>query len=95
MKLQGTDKKPLSLRLQAHLLLGLVRIYVRQVKYLMEDCNVAVTKLKNNIRDEKPGKATTKNIDLQRETAPNTISLRAAENSLPDTQLPDFGNDDE
>ncbi|CAM9771225.1 unnamed protein product, partial [Phaeothamnion confervicola] len=37
---------PLALRMSGHLLLGLVRIYSRKVRYLMTDCTEALTKIK-------------------------------------------------
>lgn len=37
---------PLALRMSGHLLLGVVRIYSKKVKYLMEDCSQALTKIK-------------------------------------------------
>lgn len=37
---------PLALRLSGHLLLGVVRIYSRKVKYVLHDCNEAMIKLK-------------------------------------------------
>lgn len=37
---------PLALRVSGHLLLGIVRIYSRKVKYLMQDCHEAMTKIK-------------------------------------------------
>jgi len=36
---------PLALRVSGHLLLGVVRIYSRQVKYLMQDCQEAMVKI--------------------------------------------------
>lgn len=36
---------PLALRVSGHLLLGVVRIYSRKVKYLMKDCQEAVEKI--------------------------------------------------
>lgn len=36
---------PLALRVSGHLLLGVVRIYSRQVKYLFADCNYARSSL--------------------------------------------------
>lgn len=36
----------MALRLSGQLLLGVVRIYSRKTKYLLEDCNDAVGKLK-------------------------------------------------
>uniref|UniRef100_A0A7S2S5L9 Rad21/Rec8-like protein N-terminal domain-containing protein n=1 Tax=Rhizochromulina marina TaxID=1034831 RepID=A0A7S2S5L9_9STRA len=37
---------PLALRVSGHLLLGVVRIYSRKVKYLMNDCTEALVKIK-------------------------------------------------
>jgi len=58
---QGTDinlscksilepQAPLALRLTGQLLLGLVRIYQKKVKYLQEDCSDALTKMKSVFR---------------------------------------------
>jgi cohesin complex subunit SCC1 len=54
---QGTDinisaksildpSTPLALRLSGQLLLGLVRIFQKKVRYLQEDCSEALTKMK-------------------------------------------------
>ncbi|KAL9834933.1 double-strand-break repair protein rad21-like protein 1 isoform 2-T2 [Geothlypis trichas] len=54
--LEATVKKILSpkfaiaLRTSGHLLLGVVRIYNRKVKYLLADCNEALTKMKTAFR---------------------------------------------
>ncbi|NWZ13352.1 RD21L protein, partial [Agelaius phoeniceus] len=54
--LETTVKKILSpkfaiaLRTSGHLLLGVVRIYNRKVKYLLADCNEALTKMKTAFR---------------------------------------------
>lgn len=52
---------PLALRVSGHLLLGVVRIYSRKVKYLMQDCQEAMVKIKMAFRPnqnaEKDGKA--------------------------------------
>ena len=37
---------PLALRLSGQLLLGVVRIYSRKARYLMDDCNEALLKIK-------------------------------------------------
>jgi len=37
---------PMALRVSGHLLLGVVRIYSRQVKYLIDDCQQAMVKVK-------------------------------------------------
>lgn len=42
--LSPTD--PLALRVSGHLMLGIVRIYSRKVKYLMTDCTEAMWKIK-------------------------------------------------
>lgn len=37
---------PMALRLSAQLLLGVVRIYSRKTRYLLDDCNEALIKIK-------------------------------------------------
>jgi len=37
---------PMALRLTGQLLLGVVRIYSRKAKYLLDDCNEALVKIK-------------------------------------------------
>jgi len=43
---------PLALRVSGHLLLGVVRIYSRKVKYLQKDCEEAMVKIKMAFRDD-------------------------------------------
>jgi cohesin complex subunit SCC1 len=63
-----TPVVPLALRVSGHLLLGVVRIYDRKVKYLFVDCNDAVSKIKlafsGDVVDlpEKAFEATTLNV---------------------------------
>lgn len=45
-KRQEQDAIPMALRLSGQLLFGVVRIYSRQAKYLLDDCNEALIKLK-------------------------------------------------
>lgn len=40
------NEVPMALRLSAHLLLGLVRLYSRKVKYLLDDSNDAAVKIR-------------------------------------------------
>lgn len=40
----------MALRLSGHLLLGVVRIYYRQVEYLYTDCNDALGRLKKLVQ---------------------------------------------
>ncbi|KAK9461785.1 Rec8 like protein-domain-containing protein [Lipomyces oligophaga] len=42
----GEDAAPMALRLSSQLLLGVVRIYSRKAKYLLDDCNEALLKLR-------------------------------------------------
>ncbi|KAI8801230.1 Rec8 like protein-domain-containing protein [Cladochytrium replicatum] len=42
----GTGQAPMALRLTGQLLLGVVRIFARKTRYLLEDCNEALLKLK-------------------------------------------------
>ena len=46
---------PLALRVSGHLLLGVVRIYSRKVKYLVHDCHEAMVKIKMAFRPGAPG----------------------------------------
>ena len=38
--------EPLALRVSGHLMLGIVRIYSRKVKYLISECTEAMWKIK-------------------------------------------------
>jgi len=40
------EQEMLTLRLSGQLLLGVVRIYSRKTRYLLEDCNDALVKIK-------------------------------------------------
>jgi hypothetical protein len=42
----GQEVMPMALRLSGQLLLGVVRIYSRKAKYLLDDCNEALLKIK-------------------------------------------------
>ncbi len=44
--IMGQDVEIMALRLSGQLLLGVVRIYSRKAKYLLEDCNEALLKIK-------------------------------------------------
>lgn len=44
--IMGQDVAPMALRLSGQLLLGVVRIYSRKTKYLLDDCNEALLKIK-------------------------------------------------
>ncbi|KAG0253669.1 sister chromatid cohesion protein 1 [Actinomortierella ambigua] len=44
--IMGADQAPMALRLSGQLLLGVARIYSRKAKYLQEDCNEALVKIK-------------------------------------------------
>ncbi|KAF7190821.1 Double-strand-break repair protein rad21-like [Pseudocercospora fuligena] len=70
----GESQAPMALRLSGQLLLGVVKIYNRKAKYLMDDCNDALMKIRVAF---KPG-----NVDL-----PADQSHRANPNALilPDT----------
>jgi hypothetical protein len=41
-----SGQPPMALRLSGQLLLGVVRIYSRKARYLLEDCNEALVKIK-------------------------------------------------
>ena len=61
---------PLALRVSGHLLLGVVRIYSRKVKYLVNDCHEAMVKIKMAFR---PVQDNTAAIDMA-PGATNTVS---------------------
>jgi cohesin complex subunit SCC1 len=42
----GQEIEVMALRLSGQLLLGVVRIYGRKAKYLLDDCNEALLKIK-------------------------------------------------
>lgn len=42
----GQEVEVMALRLSGQLLLGVVRIYSRKAKYLLDDCNEAILKIK-------------------------------------------------
>lgn len=42
----GNGQAPIALRLSGQLLLGVVRIYSRKARYLLDDCNEALVKIK-------------------------------------------------
>ncbi|KAG0348341.1 sister chromatid cohesion protein 1 [Podila minutissima] len=48
----GVDQAPMALRLSGQLLLGVTRIYYRKARYLLEDCNEAMVKLKVAVRTD-------------------------------------------
>ncbi|RPA86552.1 hypothetical protein BJ508DRAFT_135345 [Ascobolus immersus RN42] len=69
----GQNQAPMALRLSGQLLLGVVRIYSRKARYLLEDCNEALMKIKMAFR---PG-----NVDLPA----GATTHSAAALTLPDT----------
>ena len=44
--IMGQEVEVMALRLSGQLLLGVVRIYSRKAKYLLDDCNEALVKIK-------------------------------------------------
>lgn len=43
----GQGQAPMALRLSGQLLLGVVRIYSRKARYLLDDCSEALSKIKH------------------------------------------------
>ncbi|KAL5485109.1 MCD1 [Sanghuangporus weigelae] len=86
--IMGGEVEVMALRLSGQLLLGVVRIYSRKAKYLLDDCNEALLKIKMAFR---PGI-----VDMtedQLAVNKNTITLQ--ENNIDlDLLLPDFSNFD-
>ena len=48
--IMGQEIEVMALRLSGQLLLGVVRIYSRKAKYLLDDCNEALLKIKMAFR---------------------------------------------
>jgi hypothetical protein len=60
----GQGQAPMALRLSGQLLLGVVRIYSRKARYLLDDCSEALSKIKH-----------VRNIPLAiAKTPPNTLT---------------------
>ncbi|GBP47954.1 Double-strand-break repair protein rad21 homolog [Eumeta japonica] len=81
-------KVKMALRTSGHLLLGVVRIYSRKAKYLLQDCNEAFVKIKMAFR---PGM-----VDLpeeHREAAMNAITLPEVFHDF-DTPMPELNEVD-
>ncbi|KAJ1653944.1 sister chromatid cohesion protein 1 [Dispira simplex] len=85
--IMGDDHPPLALRLSGQLLLGVVRIYSRKAKYLLDDCDEALLKIKMAFR---PGV-----VDMPSETAVASFNAITLPDSitefdilLPDPELP-------
>ncbi|KAL9099951.1 MAG: hypothetical protein Q9163_004615 [Psora crenata] len=73
---------PMALRLSGQLLLGVVRIYSRKARYLLEDCNEALLKIKIAFR---PG-----NVDLPSNLhVPNAAAL-TIEDRISDPIMPEL-----
>ncbi|KAF3905987.1 hypothetical protein ABW21_db0203785 [Orbilia brochopaga] len=78
----GEDQAPMALRLSGQLLLGVVRIYSRKARYLLDDCSDALVKIKMAFR---PG-----NVDLPiNTTAKESLILKDQVVSAQDLLLPE------
>ncbi|KAI9442635.1 Rec8 like protein-domain-containing protein [Lactarius indigo] len=85
--IMGQEVEVMALRLSGQLLLGVVRIYSRKAKYLLDDCNEAILKIKMAFR---PGV-----VDLTEDQLAvnrNAITLPTSNLDL-DILLPDFNWD--
>ncbi|KIY74365.1 hypothetical protein CYLTODRAFT_416207 [Cylindrobasidium torrendii FP15055 ss-10] len=81
--IMGKDMEVLALRLSGQLLLGVVRIYSRKAKYLLEDCNEALLKIKLAFR---PGV-----VDMGEELVANKNAITIQPNELNmDLDFPDI-----
>ncbi|KIY44387.1 hypothetical protein FISHEDRAFT_51390, partial [Fistulina hepatica ATCC 64428] len=82
--IMGQDVEVLALRLSGQLLLGVVKIYSRKAKYLLDDCNEALLKIKMAFR---PGIVDMPEGDLV--VNKNTITLQGVALDL-DAFMPDI-----
>ncbi|THH10501.1 hypothetical protein EW145_g1287 [Phellinidium pouzarii] len=85
--IMGQEVEVMALRLSGQLLLGVVRIYSRKAKYLLDDCNEALLKIKMAFR---PGV-----VDMTEEQlAVNRNAITLQENNIDfDLLLPDINFD--
>lgn len=84
--IMGQEVEVMALRLSGQLLLGVVRIYSRKAKYLLDDCNEAILKIKMAFR---PGV-----VDLtEDQLAVNRNAITLPTNLDLDIMLPDFNWD--
>lgn len=71
------DLPPMALRLSGQLLLGVSKIYGRQVKYLLEDCGDALSKFSANNTSDQMNETTKKHIHNQNNNArKNTATIQ-------------------
>ncbi|KAH8841898.1 hypothetical protein MCOR27_001609 [Pyricularia oryzae] len=82
--IQPSEEAPLALRLSGQLLLGVVRIYSRKARYLLEDCNEALMKIKMAFRSSGNNDLPT-NLHL-----PNRESLMLQDRITPHDNLDDL-----
>ena len=75
-EIREENHAPMALRLSGQLLLGVVKIYSRKARYLLDDCNDALLKIKMAFR---PG-----NVDIS-STVVRSAQAQAAHLMLPDT----------
>ncbi|PWN38773.1 hypothetical protein IE81DRAFT_369597 [Ceraceosorus guamensis] len=86
--IMGQSGAPMALRLTGQLLLGVVRIYSRKTKYLLDDCNDALLKIKVAFRSGAVD-MTTDNLNASR----NAITLQPTMTEF-DMYAPDVGLED-
>ncbi|KAF9198799.1 sister chromatid cohesion protein 1 [Haplosporangium sp. Z 27] len=67
--IMGTDQAPMALRLSGQLLLGVARIYSRKTRYLLEDCNEALVKIKVAFRSDANNKGDSNLLTLDSNVA--------------------------
>lgn len=75
----GQDLLPMALRLSGQLLLGVARIYSRKAKYLLDDCNETLAKVKNAFG--RPGAV---DLDEGEQRGRDAITLRTEQGGLDD-----------
>lgn len=83
----GTGQAPMALRLSGQLLLGVVRIYSKKAKYLVDDCSEALGRLKLTFR---PG-----NVDLTANHSADPDALKVPDLITEQDLLADLPDPDE
>jgi cohesin complex subunit SCC1 len=77
----GEALLPMALRLSGQLLLGVARIYSRKAKYLLDDCNETLSKVKKAFR---PGQVDMEEVDTGARGGAGGITLGLQEGGLED-----------
>ncbi|KAI9305824.1 Rec8 like protein-domain-containing protein [Cunninghamella echinulata] len=80
-------QEPIALRISGQLLLGIVRIHSRKTRYLLEDCNGALTKIKTAFKKVNVNMSDTSHIKANLDTITLPQRLDEFDLLLPETEF--------